>query len=164
MVRKTLLKRGPQINHVVFSIHYDIRPYARFEGPWVGNTSHPILEIGNAADPVCPGRNAVKMAEGFPGAGVLIQNSAGHCSNSAPSNCTETYIRRYFQTGELPPPFMVCEADALPFGPSPDDEEVLYDAEILDVTKRQSGIAKALHNAGGGFLPGRRAKALLNYV
>lgn len=67
----------------------------------MANTSHPILEIGNTADPVTPGRYAKKMAEGFPGAVALIQDSAGHCSLSTPSDCTETYVRSCKYTHNL---------------------------------------------------------------
>ncbi len=90
-------------------IHYNMRAHHRFAGPWVANTSHPILEIGNSADPVTPGRYAKKMAEGFEGAVALIQDSAGHCSLAAPSICTAAYVKKYFQTGEpspRTPPFL----------------------------------------------------------
>lgn len=132
-------------------IHWNTRPYSRFEGPWIGNTSHPILEIGNDADPVTPGRYAVKMAKGFTNGVALIQNSGGHCSISAPSKCTENYVRRYFQTGELPAPNTVCEVDAYPFGPGPDESAVL-DEEAVRRRERQLGIARALYASGGGYL------------
>ncbi|KAJ2923799.1 hypothetical protein H1R20_g13301, partial [Candolleomyces eurysporus] len=80
-----------------------------FRGPFVGNTSHPILVVGNTADPVTPLRSAKKMAEGFKGAVVLTQDSPGHCSVNAPSICTQRYIRQYFQDGTLPPPDTVCQ-------------------------------------------------------
>lgn len=134
-------------------IHYSVRPYSRFEGPWVGKTSHPILEIGNDADPVTPGRYAVKMAKGFTNGVALIQNSGGHCSISAPSKCTEKYVRQYFQTGELPPAGTVCEPDVLPFGPGPDGMEAL-DEEAVTRRVRQLGIARAMYASGGGYLNG----------
>ncbi|KAF5336901.1 hypothetical protein D9611_003052 [Ephemerocybe angulata] len=81
----------------------------RFRGPFVGNTSHPILVVGNTADPVTPLQSAKKMAEGFRGAVVLTQDSPGHCSINAPSICTQRYIRQYFQDGTLPTPGTVCE-------------------------------------------------------
>lgn len=132
-------------------IHYRMRPVHRFEGPWVANTSHPLLEIGNIADPVTPGRFAKKMAKGFPGSVALIQDSAGHCSLAAPSKCTAGYVRKYFQTGELPPEDTLCEVDALPFGPTPGDKAVL-DVETLQMMDSQRSIAQALYAAGGGFL------------
>ncbi|KAK3713086.1 hypothetical protein LTR37_008771 [Vermiconidia calcicola] len=132
-------------------IHYDLRPNHRFEGPWVGNTSHPILEIGNSADPVTPGRYAKKMARGFTGAVALIQDSAGHCSLSTPSICTQAYVRQYFQTGELPPEDTLCKADVMPFGPTPGEDEI-HDEEVVKATQRQETIAAALYAAGGGFV------------
>ena len=117
------------------------------------SVGHPILEIGNSADPVTPGRYAKKMAKGFTGAVALIQDSAGHCSLSTPSICTMLYVRQYFQTGELPPEGTICKADAVPFGPSPGDFEVL-DQETKSMGKRQARIAKAVYAAGGGYLNG----------
>ena len=152
---KRLAKLSPSVGEIwgnlrLQCIHYHVRPFSRFEGPWVGNTSHPILEIGNTADPVTPGRFAKKMAEGFPGAGFLLQDSAGHCSPSTPSRCTEGYVHQYFQTGEIPEFGTVCKADAVPFGPGPDDSNaVLYDVEVVKTRERQKGIAQALYASGG---------------
>ena len=125
-----------------------MRPHARFEGPWIANTSHPILEIGNDADPVTPGRYAVKMAKGFEGAVALIQNSGGHCSISAPSRCTMGWVNLYFQTGILPPPGTVCEPDVLPFGPGPDEEATLAACDP------SHAIAAAMLKSGGGYMHG----------
>lgn len=50
------------------------------EGPFTGNTSWPLLIVGNSADPVTPVRNAHKMAKAYEGAVVLEQNSEGVCS------------------------------------------------------------------------------------
>ncbi|KAK5173828.1 uncharacterized protein LTR77_002509 [Saxophila tyrrhenica] len=130
-------------------MHYEVRPFYRFEGPWVANTSHPLLEIGNTADPVTPGAYAKKMAKGFTGAVALIQDSPGHCSLAAPSKCTQGYVRQYFQTGELPPEDTVCEVDAIPFGPTPGDESAL-DLEVEELMVSSSKIARALYASGGG--------------
>jgi hypothetical protein len=151
-----LTKLSPSIGEIwaevrMGCIHYNIRPVHRFEGPWVGNTSHPILEIGNDADPVTPGRFAKKMAKGFPGAVALIQDSPGHCSLAASSVCTVWYVKQYFQTGELPPEGTVCKVDMIPFGPTPGDEEV-YNIETVRIMESQAQLAKALYAAGGGFM------------
>jgi hypothetical protein len=155
---KKLAEMSPSIGEMwatvrLNCIHYGIRPYYRFEGPWVANTSHPILEVGNTADPVTPGQYAIKMASGFAGAVALLQNSAGHCSLSTASTCTQNYIKKYFQTGELPPENTLCEADEVPFGPGPGESEIL-DVGVLEAKERSRGIAEGMLAAGGGFLDG----------
>ena len=45
----------------------------------------------------------------------MAVDGEGHCSLSAPSLCMARHIRRYFQTGELPPSDTVCEANEKPF-------------------------------------------------
>lgn len=56
---------------------WKIRPKHRFTGPFEGNTSHPLMWIGNTADPVTPVGAAHQMARGFPDSVVLTQESAG---------------------------------------------------------------------------------------
>jgi pimeloyl-ACP methyl ester carboxylesterase len=90
-------------------------PKDHFQGPFEANTSHPILLVGNTADPVTPLWAAKKMSRGFKDSVVLTQNSAGHCSVSAPSLCTMKYIREYFVDGTLPDLGTVCEPIGKPF-------------------------------------------------
>lgn len=132
-------------------LSYSVRPKYRFTGPWVGNTSHPLLLIGNTADPVCPLSSAHKMAQGFAGSVVLTQDSPGHCSVSAYSECTVQYIKTYFQTGALPEPGVVCQADEIPFGSTP-GESVQVSAETQEVRRGHKDIAAALFGSGGGFM------------
>ncbi|EMD00605.1 hypothetical protein BAUCODRAFT_61119 [Baudoinia panamericana UAMH 10762] len=134
-------------------VHYSIRPYHRFEGPWIAKTSHPLLLIGNTADPVTPVKHALMMAKGFEGAVALTQDSAGHCSSSATSNCTTTYIRRYFQTGELPPVNTTCPIDEFPFGPG-NNETHAASVQTLRTRERSAGMHAGLVAANGGFMRG----------
>ncbi|KAF3055117.1 hypothetical protein GL218_07725 [Daldinia childiae] len=92
-----------------------IRPHWRFEGPFEGNTSHPILYVANMADNISPLISARNNSQGFPGSVVLVQNSYGHTSLSAASTCTANYIHAYFQNGTLPKPETTCEPDYYPF-------------------------------------------------
>lgn len=105
-------------------------------------------------DPVTPVRNAYKMAKGFEGAVALTQDSAGHCSASTFSRCTRSYIRRYFQTGELPPQGLVCPADEMPFGPGPEGYgmEGDVDAEVVQGRQRSADLREGLNQAGGLFM------------
>ncbi|KAL0569611.1 hypothetical protein V5O48_012351 [Marasmius crinis-equi] len=90
-------------------------PKTQFRGPIAGNTSFPLLVIGNSADPVTPLAAAHKISEGFPGSVVLTQDSAGHCSSAAPSVCTARVVREYFVNGTLPEAETLCPIDGSPF-------------------------------------------------
>ncbi|KAK0221351.1 TAP-like protein-domain-containing protein [Armillaria fumosa] len=87
----------------------------RFTGPVGGNTSYPVLLIGNTADPVTPLSAAKKTSNAFPGSVVLTQNSSGHTSLFASSECTHAYVQAYFQNGTLPKDGMVCEVESVMF-------------------------------------------------
>jgi pimeloyl-ACP methyl ester carboxylesterase len=116
---------------------WQVRSRWRFIGPFGGNTSTPILWIGNTADPVTPIRNAHNMAKSFPGSVVLQQDSEGHCSlYNAPSNCTFDAIRRYFSSGALPKAGTVCPADRKPF-----DGKLSTNPEHCDAADSQNAHA-----------------------
>jgi hypothetical protein len=92
-------------------------------------TAHPLLFISNTADPVTPLKAGVRMAKMFVDAGLIEQQSEGHCSIAAVSKCTINKIRAYFTTDEVPSPpvttgknwsdgkWTKCEADEWPFHP-----------------------------------------------
>ncbi|KIY60841.1 alpha/beta-hydrolase [Cylindrobasidium torrendii FP15055 ss-10] len=88
-----------------------------FMGPVMGNTSFPLLLLGNTADPVTPVSAAKTMSGRFPGSVVLTQNSGGHTTLSASSNCTVAAVAAYFINGTLPSANTVCETDSLLFPP-----------------------------------------------
>lgn len=115
--------------------HYTLSAVHRYTGPWQANTSHPLLFVGNTADPVTPGLYAREMAKGFEGAVALMQNSGGHTSEAAFSYCTTGFLRQYFQTGELPPVNTTCAADVIPFGPlhDSDDDGAVVEVEAEEV-------------------------------
>ncbi|KDQ18796.1 hypothetical protein BOTBODRAFT_153690 [Botryobasidium botryosum FD-172 SS1] len=121
---------------------WKVRPKWRFEGPFVGNTSFPILLVGNTADPVTPLSHAFGMSKKFKDASVLIQNSLGHCSLSAVSICTMRHIRAYFNDGVVPINGTVCEVQSKLFARGSDKDilETLSaeDAELFKVTKELS--------------------------
>ncbi|KAJ6480976.1 TAP-like protein-domain-containing protein [Mycena sanguinolenta] len=94
-------------------------PKNHFRGPFVANTSFPLLLVGNTMDPVTPLWAAKKMSEGFAGSVVLTQDSPGHCSIASVSLCTFKHIREYFIDGTLPEPGTVCAVDIPLFPPSP---------------------------------------------
>lgn len=91
-----------------------LRTKWRFDGPF--NASVPILFVNNRLDPVTPLKNAHKMASGFEGSVVLEQDSVGHGSLWPAGNCMWGYVKKYMDTGAMPPPGMVCEPLCRPFG------------------------------------------------
>lgn len=72
---------------------WKIKTSYAFQGPFGGRTSNPILFLSNTADPVTPLRSGRLMHSMFENSGILVQDSAGHCSMSTPTPCTLAYIR-----------------------------------------------------------------------
>ncbi|KAH8897483.1 hypothetical protein GQ53DRAFT_680118 [Thozetella sp. PMI_491] len=105
------------------------QPKYRFMGPWVspaadpslveGRPAAPVLFVSSRYDPVTPLVNAYEMAKGHPGSRVLIQDNMGHGSLMSPGKCREDHIKKYFETGELPPEGTVCAPDCKPFQECP---------------------------------------------
>ncbi|KAH9895107.1 alpha/beta-hydrolase [Cubamyces lactineus] len=123
-----------------------VRPKTRWMGPFEAEkTANPLLLISPRYDPVCPLADAQAVHARFGGAGLLIQESYGHCSLSAPSLCTAKHVRAYMTNGTLPAPGTVCEVDELPFigrtNASKLRAESREDAELLDAMR---GLSQAL--------------------
>ncbi|KAK0210444.1 TAP-like protein-domain-containing protein [Desarmillaria ectypa] len=117
-------------------------------GPFIANTSHPLLLIGNTADPVTPLAAAKHMSKGFTGSVVLTQDSPGHCSLAAPSLCTQQYIRNYFFSGTLPNPGTVCPVMGGSFVKATNlegDKQTVFSAE----ERRRLSVAQELTHSFG---------------
>ncbi|RPD54165.1 alpha/beta-hydrolase [Lentinus tigrinus ALCF2SS1-6] len=134
----------------IWAIHYlqcagwRIRPKWRYMGPLAANaTASPLLLIAPRFDPVCPLRDALVVRERYPGAGLLVQNSHGHCTLAAPSLCTAKHIQAYLKEGTLPEEGAVCEADELPFIGAVRDVSALSveDRDLLDAMR---GLAEVV--------------------
>ena len=136
----------------IWAIHYlqcsewKIRPKWRYTGPLASNsTASPLLLIAPRYDPVCPLRDALVVRERYPGAGLLVQNSHGHCTLAAPSLCTAKHIQAYLKDGTLPREGTVCEADELPFIGSVRDVSALSvdDQELLEAMRGLAEVVPA---------------------
>ena len=99
-------------------VFYTIRAKWRYTGPFGGLTAHPILFASQTLDPVTPIRNAFAASKLFPGSAVIESMGMGHATVAMPSTCTAKWIRKYFQTGELPETGTKCEVDMGPFDDS----------------------------------------------
>ncbi|KAI1092137.1 TAP-like protein-domain-containing protein, partial [Rostrohypoxylon terebratum] len=121
-----------------------VRPKYRFTGPFTtpaadasnvaGKPSAPLMFLSSKYDPVTPHINAVNMAKLHPGSGVLLQNSSGHGTLYSPGKCRDAYVRKYFETGEVPATGTVCQPDCKPFQDCPE--------EASTIVKRGLGSAK----------------------
>ncbi|CAI6280273.1 unnamed protein product [Periconia digitata] len=121
---------------------WPIKPLYRFGGTdksdskfgAANGTSHPILWVSSTADPVTPLASARLMQARFPGSGLLIQDSAGHCSFGSvePSPCTIARVQKYFQSGELPDQDTICVPEGAPWFAlnSTDPDSPFYDPEL----------------------------------
>ena len=87
-----------------------------FPGYKKTSTSTPILFSGNVIDPATSSYEL--MSSYFEGSGVLLQDAIGHGLVSTTSNCTSSYVQRYFETGRLPPKGKICETDFKVFSSS----------------------------------------------
>lgn len=110
---------------------WNIKASYKFEGPFGGKTSNPILFVSNTADPVTPLRSGRLMQSYFEGSGLLTLDTAGHCSLTEPTSCTLKHIKSYYQTGALPPPNTLCVPPPSPWSlNSTDPESPFYDPSL----------------------------------
>ncbi|KAJ3501873.1 hypothetical protein NLJ89_g9145 [Agrocybe chaxingu] len=86
-----------------------------FKGPLSGNTSFPLLIIGNTADPVTSLSMAKKASRAFPGSVVLTYDIPGHTSFAWTSLCVIGHVRAYFQNGALPTKGAICNDAVVPY-------------------------------------------------
>ncbi|KAK1148022.1 hypothetical protein N8T08_010655 [Aspergillus melleus] len=126
-------------------VGWNVKAKWRVPGSYFADLSHPLLFVSNLLDPVTPLRSAENMVKKFPGSVLLRQDSEGHSTLSAPSLCINKAIRKYFQTGELPPPDTLCEGDLVPFLGAPGgahdmtiEDQELWDAILDDARDIQS--------------------------
>jgi pimeloyl-ACP methyl ester carboxylesterase len=81
-----------------------------------GKPAAPILFLSNRVDPITPVKCARDMAAKYPGSGLVVQDSLGHGALiSAPSNCTDQIVRKYFDTGVVPEEETFCEQECGPW-------------------------------------------------
>ncbi|KAF8866925.1 alpha/beta-hydrolase [Acephala macrosclerotiorum] len=123
------------------------------------NTSFPILFVSNTLDPVTPLAAGVAMARQFVDAGLIEQNSEGHCSLAAVSKCTINKLREYFLLGKVPPhpsklekgEWEKCKADEWPFHPFKGDpfaaesEEARLETERMIAFKQMQLVARRMN-------------------
>uniref|UniRef100_A0A093W186 Putative hydrolase n=2 Tax=Talaromyces marneffei PM1 TaxID=1077442 RepID=A0A093W186_TALMA len=98
----------------------------RVNGPYAGNTSHPLMLVSTTLDPVTPLKSAKKMSSRFNGSIVLEQSSEGHTTGSGPSVCSAKAIRKYFQTGQLPETGTLCYSDFEPLIDTPQETALIH--------------------------------------
>lgn len=117
---------GPYWTHIrTACIGWNYRPEYAFSGPWItpesdpslvqGKPAAPLLFVSSKYDPVTPLENAYLMSKRHPGSGVLVQDSVGHATIGTPGKCRDEWVKKYFETGEVPPVGTNCHADCVPF-------------------------------------------------
>ncbi|TFK97548.1 Alpha/Beta hydrolase protein [Pterulicium gracile] len=95
----------------MFCAGWQTNPEGSFRGPIEGETSHPMLLIGNQYDVVSPLSAAKNVSASFPGSVVLTLNVTGHTTLSRASECVNRHLREYLVNGNLPNADTVCQAD-----------------------------------------------------
>ena len=94
------------------------QPSRHGENPSPGQPAAPLLFASTLLDPVTPLRNARANSKNHPGAGVLVQNSTGHCLILGPvGDCAKSVVSAYFETGVVPDHEVTCESERSPWDP-----------------------------------------------
>lgn len=159
---------------------WPVRPLYTFghDDNFHGITNHPILWVSSTGDPVTPLYSARAMAARYPGSGLLIQDTAGHCALASLTPCTVAAIKNYFQTGELPIPDTVCVPENSPYSlNSTDPDSPFYDPSLgqavlmteqsleneMEAAKKLQSQVLGFLNFGRGHL-GHRINDMVNVV
>jgi hypothetical protein len=81
-----------------------------------GKAAATLLFVSNRLDPVTPLLGARKMAKKYPGAGLVIQETLGHCALvNGQSDCVNRHIADYFETGKVPHGEITCDVSCGPW-------------------------------------------------
>jgi len=85
-----------------------------FRGPWVTETSYPLLVVGNAHDPATPISGARAANRLFAGSVMLMLNGWGHGALGN-GDCVRKRMAAYLIERTLPAPGTVCRPAVRPF-------------------------------------------------
>lgn len=85
------------------------------------------------------------MTAKYPGAGHVVQESLGHgVTFTAPSNCTDEWVREYFDTGAVPDGETSCDQNCGPWDTG---------CTVSKVPALISAGKRSLHSLSGSFVP-----------
>ncbi|KAI1121793.1 TAP-like protein-domain-containing protein [Nemania abortiva] len=87
-----------------------------FSGPFGGDTTTPILFVGNTYDPISPVTNALAAAKNYKDAQVVTVDAIGHTSRVTGNACQRAKVNAYFQNSQLPGNDSYCGLETGPFG------------------------------------------------
>lgn len=119
--RTSMMIGGPAFMSQTMCAGWKMRPSWVFRGPFTtpepidglleeGRPAAPLLFLSNRVDPVTPLAHARIMRESFPRAGLVVQESMGHCATlGALGPCVKDIVAEYFATGKVPQEEVSCE-------------------------------------------------------
>ena len=88
----------------------------RYDGPWITETSSPVLVVGNFFDPATAYDTALSTAAMLTNSRLLSYAGWGHTAFGA-SECVTNHVLAYLSDQTLPPNNTVCPANPSPFTP-----------------------------------------------